>query len=117
MTKFEQVANILNHSDAPDLRENCIYWLDGDKYATVNVGGNSRYATRIRKLAEEKPDDVHIYSDKKGGYLLASVPVRAVKLNIVTREAREYTEEELEVLRERMRKMQEARRDSQTLNA
>ena len=42
MTKFELVSNILNGSDAPDLKENVIYWNNGDKIATVNFDCNSR---------------------------------------------------------------------------
>lgn len=94
MTKFEQISNILNQSTSPDLRENCIYWLDGDKVATVNVNSNSRYASRIRKMAEKYPDDVHIFSD--GDYMVACVPTKAIKISII--EGREMTEERKQAL-------------------
>ena len=94
MTKFEEVSNILNQSNSPDLRENCIYWLDGDSAATVNVNSRSRYASRIRKLAEKYPDDVHIFSDSD--YMIACVPVKAVKISI--REGREMSEEQKQAI-------------------
>ena len=73
MTKFELVSNILNGSDAPDLKENVIYWNNGDKIATVNFDCNSRKASMIRKMAEKFPEEGKIFSDKKGGYMVASV--------------------------------------------
>ena len=97
MTKFEEVSNILNKSDSADLHENCIYWLNGDKYATVNVDRNSRYATRIKKLAEKYPTEVRIFSES-GGYILAGVPVKSVKISII--EGREMSEEQKQLLRE-----------------
>ena len=105
MTKFEEVSNILNQSNSPDLRENCIYWLDGDKFATVNVNSRSRYASRIRKLAEKYPDDVRILSERD--YMIACVPVKAVKISI--REGREMTEEQKMALAERARNLRRSR--------
>lgn len=99
MTKFEQVANILNNSDAPDLRENCIYWLDGDKVATVNFVSRSRYASKVRKLREKFPDDVKIFSDRKDGSLIAAVSVKMVKINL---KQMNLTDERKEELRERI---------------
>lgn len=101
MTIFEQVSSIVNgNKNSGDLQENCIYWCNGDKVATVNVFGGSRYASRIRKLAESDPDDVKIYSDRDGGYLVATVPLKAVKLNIVHRD--ELSDEKREAVRQRM---------------
>lgn len=99
MTEFEKVSDILNKGNYDVFHENCIFWLDGDKTATVNFSSSSRYASRLRKLAEEHPDDCKIFSDKDG-VILGAVPVRAVKMNIVKRE---MTEEERDVLRERFR--------------
>ena len=112
MTIFEKASSVVNNSrDATDMRENCIYWCDGDKFATVNVNGNGRYATRIRKLAEEHPEEARIFSDEKGGYLVAAIPVKAIKLNILHGNGKEWTEEEREVQRERMRALLEAKRN------
>ena len=101
MTIFEKAsAAIQSDPTLTDLRENCIYWCDGDKYATVNVSSRSRYATRIRNLAEKHPEEAHILSDKPGGYMVAVIPLKAVKLNIVTRE---MSDEQKEAMVERLR--------------
>ena len=100
MTKFELVSSILNNTNADDLRENCIYWLQGDKTATVNFLQGSRYASRLRKMKEKYPDDVKIFEDNDR-VILGAVPVKAVKISI--REGREFTEEEKAKLAERMR--------------
>lgn len=110
MTIFEQVSNIVNGGkNAGDLNENCIYWCDGDKFATVNVGYSSRYATRLRKLAESEPDDVKIFSDNKGGYLVATIPVKAVKINIVHRN---FSDEHKKKLAERLGKIHRSSKTS-----
>ena len=61
MTKFELVSSILNNTNADDLRENCIYWLRGDEFATVNFLQGSRFASKLRKMKERYPDDVEIF--------------------------------------------------------
>ena len=114
MTKFEQVSDIINNTDMPDLRENVIYWKDGDKFVTVNVSANSRYASRIRDLAEKYPEEARVFSDQKSGYLVGVIPVKAVKLNIV-HATREMSEEEKEAVRQRLeegRKRKEELRNS-----
>ena len=111
MTIFEQVSSIVNSGrNAGDLRENCIYWCDGDKIATVNVNANSRYASRLRKLAESDPDDVRVFSDRAGGYLVATVPLKTVKLNIQHRPVKEYSEEEKDAMRARIAKARDAKK-------
>lgn len=102
MTKFELVSNILNGSDAPDLKENVIYWNNGDKIATVNFDCNSRKASMIRKMAEKFPDEVKIFSDKNGGYMVASVPISFVKVS-----KRTVSEEQRNAMAERFRNLRD----------
>ena len=90
MTKFELVSSILNSTNADDLRENCIYWLQGDKTATVNFLQGSRYASRLRKIKEKYPDDVEIFEDNDR-VILGAVPVKAIKVSII--KGQELTEE------------------------
>ena len=99
MTEFEMISDVLNKGYYEVFHENCIFWLDGDKTATVNFNANSRYASRLRKLAEEYPDDCKIFSEREG-VILGAVPVKAIKMNIVKRE---MTDEERDALRERFR--------------
>ena len=94
MTKFELVSSILNNTNADDLRENCIYWLQGDKTATVNFLQGSRYASRLRKMKERYPDDVEIFEDNEN-VILGAVPVKAIKVNII--KGQEMSEEQSSV--------------------
>jgi len=82
MTKFELVSSILNSTNADDLRENCIYWLRGDEFATMNFLQGSRFASKLRKMKERYPDDVEIFEDNEN-VILGAVPVKAIKVNII----------------------------------
>ena len=99
MTIFEKVSNEINNCNADVLRENVIYWIDGDKFATVNFTASSRYASRLRKLAEKFPDECKVIHDEKG-VITGAVPVKAIKMNILNRN---LTDEEKDELRERFR--------------
>lgn len=90
MTKFELVSSILNNTNADDLRENCIYWLQGDKTATVNFLQGSRYASKLRKMKAKYPDEVEIFEDNER-VILGAVPVKAIKVSII--KGQELTEE------------------------
>lgn len=114
MTEFEKVSDILNKGNYDVFHENCIFWLDGDKTATVNFSSSSRYASRLRKLAEEHPDDCKIFSDKDG-VILGAVPVKAIKMSII-KPNREMTEEEYEKKIEGLRKAREASKAKREAN-
>lgn len=108
MTEFEKVSNDeINFTDSGDLRENAIYWTNGDENCTVNFT-QVKYITKVKKLAEKFPDDVKIKSEKNG-VLIATLPVKAVKLNIVERE---LTDEERELMAERIRNSIHAHKES-----
>ena len=114
MTEFEKVSDILNKGNYDVFHENCIFWLDGDKTATVNFSSSSRYASRLRKLAEEHPDDCKIFSDKDG-VILGAVPVKAIKMSII-KPNREMTEEEYEKSVEILKKAREAAKAKREAN-
>lgn len=108
MTEFEKVSNDeINFTDSGDLRENAIYWTNGDENCTVNFT-QVKYITKVKRLAEKFPDDVKIKSEKNG-VLIATLPVKAVKLNIVERE---LTDEERELMAERIRNSIHAHKES-----
>ena len=109
MTKFEAVADQISKGSYSELRENCIYWLDGDDFATVNFS-QKKYRNRIKKMAEDHPDDVSIMSDTDAA-LVAVIPVRAVKTSIVTREPRELSDEEREAVNARLEAARRARQN------
>lgn len=114
MTEFEKVSDILSKGNYDAFHENCIFWLDGDKTATVNFSSSSRYASRLRKLAEEHPDDCKIFSEREG-VILGAVPVKAIKMSII-KPNREMTEEEYEKSVEILKKAREAAKAKREAN-
>ena len=87
------------------LNENVIEWINGDTQVTVTLS-QKKYISKVRKLAEKFPDEVQISYENKDGSIVAHLPLRAIKINLTPK--RELTEEQLEVLRERMRVAREA---------
>ena len=85
--------------------ENVIEWITNDKTVTVTLS-QRKYITKVRKLAEKFPDEVEFLYENKDGSVLVKLPLRAIKINLT--EKRELTEEQLEAMRERMRKMHES---------
>lgn len=80
--------------------ENVIEFAKGSKTATVTFVGNSKFASRIRQLAEKFPDDVEIMHENADGSVMAHIPVKYIKIN---NRAREMSEEEKDALRERFK--------------
>lgn len=81
--------------------ENAIEWLDTQQKATVTLHGG-RLKNRVMKLVEEYPDEVEIRRepDGNGGFLVAKIPVKWVKITPPRR--LELTDEQKEELRERL---------------
>lgn len=88
-----------------NLNENVIEWLLNESQVTVTLS-QRKYITKVKRLAEKYPDEVKIVYTNKDGSIVAHLPLSAIKINIVPK--RELTEEQLEIMRERMRKMHEA---------
>lgn len=103
MNDFEKISDRNIDDSGGEMRENCIYWLQGDKNVTVNFVSGNRFASRVKDLAKRFPDDVKIESEKHG-VIIATVPLKAIKLNIVERI---LTEEEREAMRERGRNLRQ----------
>lgn len=89
-------------------QENVIEFLKDAKTATVTFS-QGRYISKIKKLAEKHPDEVEIIAVNKNS-IMAHIPVKAIKINII--EGRELTEEEKEIARERLRSYRESRQDA-----
>ena len=85
--------------------ENVIEWVTNDKTVTVTLS-QRKYITKVRKLAEKFPDEVEFLYENKDGSIVAHLPLRAIKINLT--EKRELTDEQLEVMRERMKKLHES---------
>lgn len=81
--------------------ENAIEWLDSRDKATVTLHGG-RLKNRVLRLAEEYPDEVEIRRepDENGGFLVAKIPVKWVKITPPRR--LELTDERKEELMARL---------------
>ena len=76
-------------------QENCIDWLTGSDKITLSLT-QEKYRNRIRKLAEQYPDEVD-YMVNKDGSVFAHVPVSWLKIY----RPRDVSEEERARTRER----------------
>lgn len=81
------------------MNENIIEWIRDSKYATVTFS-QGRYITKIKKLAEQYPDECEIVAENPDGSIMAHIPTKWVK---ISRVVREITDEQREELSERMR--------------
>ena len=109
MKEFEKASDELEK----DIRnyetesENAIEWIKGSETATVTFS-QGRYITRIEKLAKKHPDKVQIVARNKNS-IVAHIPVKAIKINIIDRER---TEEEIERGRKAVAKYRESKQQS-----
>ena len=109
MEQFEEFNKACEEVEDRDFnlaQENVIEFLRGSKTATVTFT-QGRYITKIRKLAEKYPDKVQITAENKDGSIVAHIPVKAIKINII--EGRELTEDEKKVMAERFAKYRESK--------
>ena len=109
MTIFEKECEIVEAERNYELEEeNVISFLKGSKTATVTFS-QGRYITRIEKLAKKHPDKVQIVARNKNS-IVAHIPVKAIKINII--EGRERTEEEIERSRKVLAEYRESKQQS-----
>lgn len=80
------------------MTENVIEWYTGNDTATVTFA-QGKYKTKIRKLAEQHPDEVEIVAENKDGSICAHVPLSYLRLF----RPRDVSEEERERLRQHAR--------------
>lgn len=80
------------------VNENVIEFLRGQDTASVTFS-QGRYITRIKKLAEEYPDECQIIAENQDGSIFAHLPVSWVKIS----PPRQYSEEQREAMAERLR--------------
>ena len=73
-----------------DLRENCIEWLNGDDTITVTLS-QKKYITKVEKLAVKWPELVTICDRNADGSIVAHLPLKALKLSIISTENRDFS--------------------------
>jgi len=80
MNEFEKACNTENYTGETS-QENVIEWIRNDKEVTVTLCGNSRYATKVRKLAEQYPDEVKIMHVNHDNSIVAHLPLSYIKIS------------------------------------
>lgn len=81
-----------------DFKENNIEWITGDSTIAVTLT-SQRHITRIRKLAERKPNEVKIVANKDGS-IYATLPLSYLKFN----PPKDLTEEQKKELVKRLKR-------------
>lgn len=107
MNDFEQACNEVDKSDGKDWfasHENVIEFLKNGKTATCTFC-QGKYINKIKKLAENHPEDVRICKENSDGSIVAHIPTSYIRL--VAPSKKQLSEEELQILRERMTRIQE----------
>lgn len=103
MDEFLQTANDIDKDKLTNetSQEFAIEWVKGSKIATVTFPGGTKYASKLKKLAEEYPDEVSIKVDNKDKSVVGTIPVKYIKISHPRKV--EYTDEQKAVLRERLK--------------
>lgn len=63
-----------------DFQENMIEWLTGQNRATLSLS-QRRTITRVKKLAEQYPDEVQIVATNQDGSVCVHMPVNYIRFN------------------------------------
>ena len=100
MNDFEKACSEIEADRNYDIgQENAISFLKGSKTSTVTFT-QGRFISKIKKLAEQYPDEVQITAENKDGSIVAHIPVSYIH---ISNRKREMSDEEREVYRQRAR--------------
>jgi hypothetical protein len=91
-----------------NVTENVIEFLRGQQRATATFC-YGRMANRVKKLAEEHPEEVQIVAENPDGSIVAHFPVKWVKIMAPSKNRPEMSEEKKQELRERIKEINERR--------
>lgn len=110
MNNFETIANEVDRRNLTNetSQECAIEWIKNARTATVTFPGNTKYNMKIRNLAEEYPDQVKIRCDNSDGTIVATLPVKFIKISA----PRKVSEEQRQAAAERFKKMHEAKNNT-----
>ena len=86
-------------------QENVIEWIKGQRTCVVTFS-NQKHINKIKALYEEYKDDFTYFKENKDGTICAKIPLKWIK---ISNTKREYSEEQKEKLRERMKNMRDLR--------
>lgn len=103
MNNFEKVSDEINGTQTfTTSSESAIEWVGNgkDTLATVTFP-SGRFKSKIERLAADHPDDVKIRHRNPDGSIVATVPIKYIKLSA----PRVMSEEQKQVAAERMKKL------------
>ena len=93
--------------------ENVMEWITGQKIGSVTFT-QKRMVSKIKKYAEEYPDEIEIIAENDDGSIFAKVPVSWFKFS-PPRKGREFSDEEKAEAAERLRIAREKKREKESI--
>lgn len=94
------------------MNENVIEFLRDQKVATLTLS-QKRLIKRVKQLAQKFPEDCKIIKENDDGSIYAHIPVKWIKINSSQRQRKEMSDEEREVMKERLEKARQKRKEKQ----
>lgn len=82
-----------------ELKENVIEWITGEDTISVTLS-QTKHINKVERLAKKYPDLVQILKRNEDGSIFAHLPLKSLKLNIITNN---LTEEQRKVRAERLK--------------
>lgn len=92
------------------MRDIVIGWENGDELACIDAPSSSRWKGKIIKLREKYPEAVPVFIQNPDGSITAKFLAKLLSLRNPSDAKRILTEEQKEILTERLERMREARR-------
>lgn len=114
MSAYTDVVNEVMNDDyvGNDVQDNAIEFLRNAKTAVVTFS-QGKYITKIRKLAEQRPNECKIKVENADGSIVATIPTKWIKIS----PPRKMSEEQIERVRELGKRMSEIRKQNVSQNA
>lgn len=76
-----------------DIHENVIEWITGSDYIACTFT-QKKYINKVRKIAIQMPELVPILHENKDGSIFCHLPLKALKLSIITRKGAGFKKKE-----------------------
>jgi hypothetical protein len=113
MNDFERVSDEVSTPNYETSSECAIEWVRGNRTATVTFPSANRYNSKVRRLAEEYPEEVKIRHENLDGSIVATIPVKFIKIGA----PKKVSDEQREALSERLRQIREKQNYSLPVDA
>lgn len=91
-----------------DYKEFSIYWIKGEKQASITLPSGSALGKKVIRLAQSRPDEVTIEPTNDDQYIMAHIPVKYIKISA----PRILTDEQKSAVRDRLLNSKKLRNDN-----